>query len=67
MEIRQNEIAVIFEVLPANGQKQEYLDIATKPVSELEKSRGLFPLKGFKAFISLIRFCHCPFGKMRKR
>ena len=49
MEIRQNEIAVIFEVVPANGQKQEYLDIATKLVPGLERIKGFISIERFQS------------------
>jgi len=49
MEIKQNDIAVIFEVEPANWQKQEYLDIATRLVPELEKIKGFISIERFQS------------------
>tara|TARA_R110000744_G_scaffold181026_1_gene300016 strand:- start:58 stop:432 length:375 start_codon:yes stop_codon:yes gene_type:complete len=49
MEIGQNEIVVIFEVVPANGQKQEYLDIATKLKPELEEIKGFISIERFQS------------------
>lgn len=49
METKQREIAVIFEVVPADGQKQEYLDIATKLKPELEKIKGFISIERFQS------------------
>lgn len=40
-------IAVIFEVLPADGRKQEYLDIAASLRPELEKLDGFISIERF--------------------
>jgi heme-degrading monooxygenase HmoA len=40
-------IAVIFEVMPAPGRKQEYLDIAAGLRSELEKVDGFISVERF--------------------
>ena len=40
-------IAVIFEVLPVAGRKQEYLDIATSLRPELEKLDGFISIERF--------------------
>lgn len=40
-------IAVIFEVLPAPGRKQEYLDIAAELRTELEKQDGFISIERF--------------------
>lgn len=50
---RKKEIAVIFEVLTANGQKQEYLDIATKLVPDLEKIKGFISIERFQSIHNL--------------
>lgn len=40
-------IAVIFEVIPAPGRKQEYLDIAAALRPELEKQDGFISIERF--------------------
>jgi heme-degrading monooxygenase HmoA len=40
-------IAVIFEVFPADGRKQEYLDIAASLRPELEKLDGFISIERF--------------------
>lgn len=40
-------IAVIFEVWPADGRKQDYLDIAAKLKPELEKIDGFLSIERF--------------------
>ena len=40
-------IAVIFEVFPAPGRKQEYLDIAAELRPELEKQDGFISIERF--------------------
>ena len=40
-------IAVIFEVLPVDGRKQEYLDIAASLRPELEKLDGFISIERF--------------------
>jgi len=40
-------IAVIFEVIPAPGRKQEYLDIAASLKSELERMDGFISIERF--------------------
>lgn len=42
-------IAVIFEVWPNSGRKQEYLDIAAKLKSELEKMDGFISIERFQS------------------
>jgi len=42
-------IAVIFEVVPAPGRKQEYLDIAEKLRPELEKLDGFISIERFES------------------
>ena len=42
-------IAVIFEVHPADGQKQEYLDIAANLKSHLEKVDGFISVERFQS------------------
>jgi heme-degrading monooxygenase HmoA len=43
-------IAVIFEVVPATGRKQEYLDLAEKLRPELEKMDGFISIERFESF-----------------
>lgn len=42
-------IAVIFEVVPAPGRKQEYLDIAASLRPELEKLDGFISIERFES------------------
>jgi heme-degrading monooxygenase HmoA len=44
-------IAVIFEVWPADGQKQEYLDIATSLKPELERIDGFLSVERFQSLV----------------
>jgi heme-degrading monooxygenase HmoA len=49
MSNHQNAIAVIFEVIPAPGKKQEYLDIAAALRPELEKIDGFISIERFQS------------------
>jgi heme-degrading monooxygenase HmoA len=49
MSDHQHSIAVIFEVLPAPGRKQEYLDIAASLRPELEKIDGFISIERFQS------------------
>jgi len=42
-------IAVIFEVVPAPGRKQEYLDLAERLRPELEKTDGFISIERFES------------------
>lgn len=42
-------IAIIFEVIPAVGRKQDYLDIAAAMRPMVEEIEGLSALSAFKA------------------
>ncbi len=42
-------IGVIFEVWPAEGHRQEYLDIAARLKSELEQSEGFISIERFQS------------------
>jgi heme-degrading monooxygenase HmoA len=42
-------IAVIFEVIPAPGRKQEYLDLAASLKSRLEKMDGFISIERFES------------------
>lgn len=42
-------IAVIFEVTPAEGRKQEYLDLAAELRPELEKMDGFISIERFQS------------------
>ena len=44
-------IAVIFEVWPADGRKQAYLDIAAGLRSELEKIDGFISIERFQSLV----------------
>ena len=43
----EDMIAVIFEVIPAEGRKQEYLDLAASLRPELEKIDGFISIERF--------------------
>lgn len=43
-------IAVIFEVIPNEGKKEEYLDIAAKLRPELDKIDGFVSIERFQSF-----------------
>jgi heme-degrading monooxygenase HmoA len=43
-------IAVIFEVIPNEGKKDEYLDIAAKLRPELDKIDGFISIERFQSF-----------------
>lgn len=45
----QQQIAVIFEVEPASGKKEEYLDIAAELKSSLMKIRGFISIERFQS------------------
>ena len=42
-------IAVIFEVRPASGRKEDYLDIAAKLRTELERMEGFISVERFQS------------------
>ena len=44
-------IAVIFEVWPADGHKQTYLDIAAKLKPDLEKIDGFLSIERFQSLV----------------
>ena len=43
-------IAVIFEVIPNEGKKEEYLDIASKLRPELDHIQGFISIERFQSF-----------------
>jgi len=45
----KHAIAVIFEVIPAEGRKQEYLDIAASLRPELDKIKGFISIERFQS------------------
>jgi pimeloyl-ACP methyl ester carboxylesterase/heme-degrading monooxygenase HmoA len=49
METNKHAIAVIFEVIPADGHKDEYLDIALSLKPELEKIKGFISIERFQS------------------
>ena len=44
-------IAVIFEVWPADGRKQTYLDIAAELKPELERIDGFLSIERFQSLV----------------
>jgi heme-degrading monooxygenase HmoA len=49
MSLNSHSIAVIFEVVPGEGKKQEYLDIAARLKPELEKIDGFISIERFQS------------------
>jgi len=49
METNTHPIAVIFEVIPADGHKDEYLNIALSLKPELEKIKGFISIERFQS------------------
>lgn len=47
---QQNMIAVIFEVVPNEGKKEEYLDIAASLRPELDHIEGFISIERFQSF-----------------
>ena len=47
--INQHAIAVIFEVIPAEGYKDEYLNIAGNLKPQLEKIKGFISIERFQS------------------
>ena len=45
----KHSVAVIFEVIPAEGCKQEYLDIAASLRPELDKIKGFISIERFQS------------------
>ena len=61
-------IAVIFEVWPADGRKQTYLDIAAKLKPELEQIDGFISASSAsRAWPTRPSSCRCPSGATRRR
>ena len=60
-------IAVIFEVVPAEGKMNEYLDIALQLKPALEKIPGFISIERFQVFIIQKKYYPYHFGKMKKR
>ena len=44
-------IAVIFEVQPAEGRRQDYLDLATALKPELEQADGFLSIERFESLV----------------
>lgn len=60
-------IAVIFEVWPADGEKQHYLDIAASLRAGSKPLMGSSPSNGSRALAIRKRCCLCRFSGMRRR
>ncbi len=56
-------ITVIFEVVPAIGKKQEYLDIAADLLAELEKIDGFISIERFQSLINPEKILSLSFWK----
>src|SRR5215204_8090 len=51
LQIKTIMIAVIFEVVPAKGKRDEYLDIAAQLKSELTKIEGFISIERFQSLV----------------
>ena len=58
-------IAVIFEVWPADGRKQTYLDIAAGLRPELEQIDGFLSIERFQSLADEPSSCRSPSGATR--
>lgn len=59
-------ITVIFEVFPRNGKLKEYLDIASKLRSELNKINGFISVERFQSMTDPGKFLSLSFWKDEK-
>ena len=59
--------AVIFEVEPAAGKQQDYLDLAAKLRPELEKIDGFVSIERFSSLTTPGKSCRCHSGAMKPR
>jgi heme-degrading monooxygenase HmoA len=59
-------IAVIFEVYPAKGQVEEYLDIAKDLKSELEKIEGFISVERFSSLVEEGKYLSLSFWRDEK-
>jgi hypothetical protein len=59
-------IAVIFEVLPAKGKRNTYLDMAAKLRPELDKIKGFISIERFQSITILKKYFHFHSGKMNE-
>src|SRR5512147_985684 len=56
-------IAVIFELTPAPGRKQDYLDLAAALQPELERSEGFISIERFESLSTPGRFVSLSFWR----
>jgi len=56
-------IAVIFEVIPAPGRKQEYLDLAAQLRPDLEKLDGFISIERFASLSDESKSCRSRSGR----
>jgi heme-degrading monooxygenase HmoA len=56
-------IAVIFEFTPAEGRKQEYLDLAAGLRAELERAEGFVSIERFESITTPGRFVSLSFWR----
>jgi heme-degrading monooxygenase HmoA len=56
-------IAVIFELTPAPGRKQEYLDLAAALAPELERADGFISIERFESITAPGRFVSLSFWR----
>jgi len=59
-------IAVIFEVVPNEGKREEYLDIAANLKPELSHMEGFISIERFQSFTDPEKVLSLFFGKMKK-
>ena len=60
-------IAVIFEVWPASGRKEDYLSIAAKLKPDLEKMDGFISIERFQSLTDQASSCRYRSGATRTR
>ena len=60
-------IALIFEVIPNEGKRQDYLDIAASLRPELDKIEGFISIERFQSLYDPEKFFLLLFRKKKKR
>jgi hypothetical protein len=59
-------IAVIFEVWPAEGRREAYLNYAARLKPELEKMDGFITVERFQSITDPTRCCRCRSGATKR-
>ena len=60
-------IGIIFEVWPAQGKKQEYLDIAARLRPLLDQIDGFISIERFESLYEPERSCHFPSFEIKQQ